>query len=93
MARTFTREGVRETVLAILRSHAPESVHAGVDVRMESTITGDLALDSLAVMEVVAAVEDHFEITIPDEILPEMRTVGDVVAALEARLSAKGTLA
>jgi acyl carrier protein len=92
VARTFTREGVRETVFAILREHAPEGASDGPDVTLDSTITGDLALDSLAVMEVVAAVEDHFAIVIPDEILPEMRTVADVIAALEARLSAKGTL-
>jgi acyl carrier protein len=83
-----TRAEVQEGLQAVFRRHVPP----GVDVTATSTIGGDLALDSLAVMEVVADVEDRFGLPIPDETLPEMRTVGDVCDALVAYLEAKGRL-
>ncbi len=85
----LTRAYVQGEVLDILRRHVPEQT----EVVVASTITGDLGLDSLAVMEVIADVEDRFHVTIPDDALPEMRTVGDVVVALEAYLAKRGDIA
>ena len=50
----------------------------------ESTeFASDLELDSLAVMDLVAAIEDSFDITIPINILPELETVGQVAVAVD----------
>jgi len=43
----------------------------------------DLELDSLAVMDFVAAMEDHFDIIIPLNILPDLETVGQVGDMIE----------
>ena len=84
----FSRADVRAELTTILKRHvAPD-----VAVSQASTIVGDLGLDSLAVMEVIADVEDRFHVTIPEDALPEIRTVGDVAAALERHLAAKGEL-
>jgi len=84
-----TRAEVRESFLAILRKH----VLPGVSVTAVSTVGGDLSLDSLAVMELVADVEDAFGITIPDDSLAELRTVADVEDALVSHLKSRGKLA
>lgn len=73
---------VREAFVSLLREHVEDDVV----IRGESSITGDLALDSLAIMEIMADVEDRFGIVIPDDVLPELHTVDDVVRALEARV-------
>jgi acyl carrier protein len=89
MAETFTKDSVRAQVLELLGKHT----QPGAKVALDSHITGDLGLDSLAIMEVVADVEDHFGLTFPDDALPGIRTVRDVLVALERRLDAEGKLA
>lgn len=84
----WTRQSLRNDLLAIFKAHAPE----GHDVTETSTVTGDLELDSLGVMEVVAEIEDRFGLTLPDDALPQLRTVGDVARGLEERLGASGRL-
>lgn len=58
--------------------------HAKIERAIKPTdnIQNDLALDSLAVMEVVAEVEDKFHVDIPSEMLDHMFTVEDVARAL-----------
>ncbi|MDR6640937.1 acyl carrier protein [Luteibacter sp. 1214] len=51
-------------------------------------LTGELALDSLRVMDLVLAVEDEFDISIPINALAEIKTVGDLAAQIETTLSA-----
>ena len=73
--------------MTVLVRHVPD----GIEIRVESTIMGDLCLDSIAVMEVIADVEDRFQLKIPDRELPTMRTVNDVLEALCTHLLAGGT--
>lgn len=49
-------------------------------------ITSELALDSMAVMNMVLAVEDAFDISLPVNALAEVKTVGDLAAQVEKRL-------
>ena len=53
-------------------------------VTPEAALTGDLAADSLATMELVMALEDETGIKIEDSELSNLKTVGDVAAYLEA---------
>lgn len=84
----FTRETVRAEVLAILTMHA----QSGVAVKEGSHITGDLGIDSLGVMEVIADIEDKFQLSIPDDALRDVDTVASVVRAIEGRLQKAGRL-
>lgn len=56
---------------------------AEVDITEGTEFATDLELDSLAVMDLVAAIEDSFDITIPINILPELETVGQVAVAVD----------
>jgi acyl carrier protein len=72
--------------MALVARHAP----AGLEVTPESTVTGDLGLDSLTIMELIAEVEERFGIAIADERLMELRTVGDVLRLIAGEIRARG---
>ena len=85
----FSREKVRAELLAILSSHA----QAGAKVQDSAHLVGDLGIDSLGVMEVIADIEDKFQLSIPDEALRDVDTVASVIRSIEKRLQDTGRLA
>ena len=87
-AISMTRAVLKKELLLVLARH----VGPGVHVTVESAMVGDLSLDSLAVMEIMAEIEDRFGIHVPDDALMDLRTVADVLRALESRLHIKGIL-
>jgi len=50
------------------------------------TLLADLAVDSVAMMEVIGCIEDDLDIVIPDDALTGVERVADVVAVICARL-------
>ncbi|MEM7710508.1 MAG: acyl carrier protein [Pseudomonadota bacterium] len=48
------------------------------DVRPEASVTRDLGLDSLAVMNLIMVLEDEFDILIPMDRLADVETVHDL---------------
>ena len=84
----FTREKVRAELLTLFRNHA----QAGATVTEASHLVGDLGIDSLGVMEVLADIEDAFKLSIPDDALRDVDTVGSVIRAIEIRLEKAGRL-
>jgi len=88
--KTWTRETVRSHLHALLGEHTQAT---GAAIADTSHLVGDLGVDSLGVMEIVAAVEDSFKLTIPDDALREVETVADVAVAIESRLEREGRLA
>lgn len=85
---SWTREGVRDEVLAILKPHTP----GDIPLSESSRLVADLGIDSLGVMEVVADLEDKFRLAIPDDALREVETVADVAQAIAVRLERDGRL-
>lgn len=55
----------------------------GIKITPQTTFSSDLDLDSLAVMDLLAAIEDHFDITVPLNMLPDLETVGEVAEAVD----------
>lgn len=55
----------------------------GVAITRDTSFSADLDLDSLAVMDLLAAIEDHFDITVPLNLLPDLEKVGQVSVAVE----------
>lgn len=51
-----------------------------------SSITGDLGADSLALVDLAMSVEDEFDIELSDEALEKIKTVGDLVAYIESKI-------
>lgn len=80
----------REAVLAELFKVFTQHKHTDVEVSESSQIVGDLGIDSLGVMEVLADIEDTFTINIPDEALKDINTIADVAGAIVTRLESDG---
>jgi acyl carrier protein len=89
MADKITREILKAHLFEVFQKHALTKV----TISETSHITGDLGVDSLAVMEIVAELEDRYDLSFPDDELPKIRTVGDVISTLEKRLKADGRMA
>ncbi|MBB6440038.1 phosphopantetheine-binding protein [Streptomyces candidus] len=52
---------------------------APADIELDSDLKDDLDIDSLARLEVVAAIEEHWSIKVPEEDAEELRTVRQTV--------------
>ncbi len=69
-----------EKVINILSEYTEQNRE---NITAQSSLTADLGLSSLDVINVVVAFEDEFGIEIPDEKIYEFDTVGDIVRYLE----------
>ena len=54
-----------------------------VQVTPDTDIARDLAVDSLALMNIVMELEDRFDISIPIDRLSEVQTVGDLASLID----------
>ncbi len=81
-APLLSAQELHRTILTVLQSHKMTPA----PVERSSTLSGDLALDSVALMEIIATLEDELRISIPDEELMELRTVGDVLDHVQERM-------
>ena len=88
MADSFSQQAVEENLVAVFSNFK----HGNVDVTLQSVITADLGVDSLAVMEIVAELEDTYDLTFPDEDLPNVKTVADVARMIVKGLEEDGRL-
>ncbi len=70
------------TVLQVARA-AETVLGRAVHVTAASDISRDLAVDSLALMNIVMELEDHFDISIPIDRLSEVQTVGDLSSLID----------
>lgn len=55
----------------------------GVALERGTRFGADLELDSLTVMDLLAAIEDHFDVTVPLNMLPDLETVGQISDAIQ----------
>ena len=62
---------------------APIATERGVTVDGTTELTGDLALDSLQVMDLITQVEDEYDISVPLNLLAEVRTVGELAVQVQ----------
>ncbi|MDI1445051.1 phosphopantetheine-binding protein [Polyangium sp. 6x1] len=85
---TWNRESVHKELIKVFGQHKQSEV----DVSETSEIVGDLGIDSLGVMEVLAEIEDTFKLTIPDDALRDINTIGDVATSILTRLESDGRL-
>ncbi|MGF1606662.1 MAG: acyl carrier protein [Rhodothalassiaceae bacterium] len=61
----------------------------GVPLTPQTTFAGDLDLDSLTVMDLVAAIEDEFDIVLPINRLPNLETIQQVAEEVAAIVRAR----
>ena len=70
------------TVLEVAKA-AEAVLEREVLVTASSDISRDLAVDALALMNIVMEREDRFDISIPIDRLSEVQTVGDLAALID----------
>lgn len=56
-----------------------------VELKPQTEISVDLAIDSVSVMDFVMEVEDHFDMDIPLNVLSETHTMKDLISVVQAR--------
>ncbi|HFD15714.1 MAG TPA: acyl carrier protein [Rhodospirillales bacterium] len=61
----------------------------GRPVSAETDLGADLAIDSVAAMDLIMEIEDHFEIDIPINLVTDLRTVGDLVELVRQQLEGR----
>ncbi len=56
-----------------------ETGDTSIILTRENTLTGDLGLNSLDLVNLACTIEDNFDIDIPDRAIKDFKTVGDVI--------------
>jgi acyl carrier protein len=77
----------REKLLTMFRETASEVVEKDFHHTVESTSIGELAIDSLGMLEIIGSLERQLRIQIPDEGLSGIETVRDLLDEVEKRLA------
>ncbi|MBW1740565.1 MAG: acyl carrier protein [Deltaproteobacteria bacterium] len=72
-----------EDILAQIYSVLQGIARDNREINETTDLVVDLGLDSMAVMELLAAIEDRFDISIPLNILPDVRTVKDLALQIQ----------
>ncbi len=55
-----------------------------VELKPQTEIAVDLAIDSVSVMDFVMEVEDHFDMDIPLNVLSDTHTMKDMISVVQA---------
>lgn len=84
-ASDLSHDGIRERIYVLV---TPYNIKRIV-LRPDTTFAGDLDLDSLTVMDLVATIEDEYDIVLPLNLLPDLETIHQVVKAVENIISKK----
>lgn len=73
---------MQDETLEIVTDELQKIARRSATVTPQSSITRDLGLDSLAVMDTVMALEERFDVMIPLDRIAEVDTVEDLVAVI-----------
>lgn len=73
----------KEVIAQIIEIVTPLSTARLAVIGEDTELTGQLALDSLKVMDLLVAVEDHFDISVPINALADVKTVGDFATVVQ----------
>ena len=79
----MTNEDIFQKLCGLITPYNKKSL----DLGKLTTFSGDLSMDSLTVMDLVADFEDEFDILLPINILPDLETIQDVADAIETILN------
>ncbi len=72
------RAGVFARILELIEPLNPKKLALGEN----TSFAGDLEMDSLTVMDLVASMEDEWDIVMPLNMLPDLETIGQVADAV-----------
>ena len=78
------REEIVQRTIKVIKDSAPE--FEKVDLKEETVINTDAALDSMGFIYIMCKIEGEFGIKIPEKRWDKMRTLGDLVNEIERAL-------
>lgn len=81
----LSHDGIRERIYVLVMPYNIKKIVLHPD----TTFAGDLDLDSLTVMDLVAMIEDEYDIVLPLNLLPDLETIHQVVEAVEKIIGKK----
>ena len=79
LRRVPTRGEVMAEIVTQLANFRTDDSHV---IRGETVIAKDLAIDSLAVMDMVMELEDRFDVSIPMNVVAEIQTVDELAGTI-----------
>ena len=77
-----------EKIKEIIQEHLALSDEDIATVKPETSLMGDLEVDSLDAVEIVMKIEDTFGIEIPDEDVNQFKNLGDIANYIKAKKEA-----
>ena len=81
----ITREEILRRTIEVIYECAPEM--EGKELREDTVINTDTAIDSMGFTLVICRLEANFDVQIPNRQWQKLQTLGDVVDAIEKRLN------
>ncbi len=81
----ITRQEILDRTIEVIYESVPEL--EGTELREDTVINTDTAIDSMGFTLVICRLEARFNVRIPDRQWQRLSTLGDVVDAIEKRLS------
>lgn len=75
---------VRDILISIMEQAAPAHRDPNV-IGLRSSLSGDLAIDSFARLELAVRLEEEFSIAVPEEALNDVQTVEELITLLKSR--------
>jgi len=79
----WTADQVQEEVDKLLQPFNPK----GIELTLDTDLSADMFMDSVAAMNLVMEIEDRFEIDIPISLLPDVNSLQDLLDVVLAQLS------
>ncbi|MEX1829640.1 acyl carrier protein [Luteibacter sp. CQ10] len=73
----------QDVVAQLVQLVTPLAEGRVANIGEKTELTGELALDSLRVMDLMMAVEDHFDISVPVNALANVKVVGDLASLIQ----------
>jgi len=73
----------QDVVAQLIKLVEPLAEGRVAHITADTGLTGELALDSLKVMDLITDVEDHYEISVPLNTLADIKTVGDLASLIQ----------
>ena len=81
----ITREEILNRTIEVIYECAPEL--EGKELREDTVINTDTAIDSMGFTLVICRLEANFDVQIPNRQWQKLQTLGDVVDAIEKRVN------
>jgi acyl carrier protein len=77
-----SKEDILDQLFELIRPYSEQPIV----LSEQTSLIGDVGLNSVKVMQLVMQIEDRFDVSIPLNILPDVNTIGEFAKHLETLL-------